>query len=93
MDLRLLADVFCGSALTLTVVSFADAPRPQSPCTTQVADINARLSGMEKKLATMPALSNDVSALKAADTANVKWQGDATQKLDEITKNLLLLFH
>jgi hypothetical protein len=48
MDLRLLAGVFCGSALTLAVVAFGDAPRPQSPCTMQVADINARLSGMEK---------------------------------------------
>jgi hypothetical protein len=51
------------------------------------------LSVMEKNLATMPALSSDVSALKAADTANVKWQSDATQKLDEISMNLLLLFH
>jgi hypothetical protein len=42
-----------------------------------------------KDLATMPALSGDVAALKAADTANVKWQGDATQKLDEINMNLL----
>jgi hypothetical protein len=89
MDLRLLAGVFCGSALTLGVVSFADAPRPQSPCTMQVPDINARLSEMEKNLATMPALSSDVAALKAADTANVKWQGDAMQKLDEINMNLL----
>jgi hypothetical protein len=55
----------------------------------QVADINARLSAMEKNLATMPALSSDVSALKAADTANVKWQGDTTQKLDEIDMNLI----
>ena len=55
----------------------------------QVADINARLSGIEKTLATMPALSSDVSALKAADTAHVKWQGDATQKLDEINMNLI----
>jgi hypothetical protein len=47
---------------------------------------------MEKNLATMPALWSDVSALKAGDTAK-KWQGDATQKLDEISKNLLLLFH
>jgi type II secretory pathway component PulM len=93
MDLRLLAGVFCGSALTLAVVSFADAPRAQSPCTMQVADINARLSEMEKNLATMPTLSSDVSALKAADTANVKWQRDAVQKLDEISKNLLLFFH
>jgi hypothetical protein len=53
---------------------------------------HARLSGMEKNLATMPALWSDVSALKAGDTAK-KWQGDATQKLDEISKNLLLLFH
>jgi hypothetical protein len=89
MDLRLLAGVFCGSALTLAVVSFADAPRPQGSCTVQVADINARLSEMGKNLATMPALSADVSALKAADTANVKWQGDATQKLDEINMNLI----
>ena len=89
MDLRLLAGVFCGSALTLAVVSFADAPRPQSPCMMQVADINARLSAMEKNLATMPALSSDVSALKAADTANLKWQGDTTQKLDEINMNLI----
>ena len=89
MDLRLLAGVFCGSALTLAVVSFADAPRPQSPCTMQVADINARLSEIGKNLATMPALSSDVAALKSADTANVKWQGDATQKLDEINKNLI----
>jgi hypothetical protein len=37
----------------------------------------------------MPALSSDVAALKAADTANVKWQGDAMQKLDEINMNLL----
>jgi hypothetical protein len=55
----------------------------------QVADINARLSEMRKSLDTMPALSADVSALKAADTANVKWQGDATQKLDEINMNLI----
>jgi hypothetical protein len=48
---------------------------------------------MEKSLASMPVLSSDVAALKAAATDNVKWQGDATQKLDEITKNLLLLFH
>jgi hypothetical protein len=89
MDLRLLAGVFCGSALTLAVVSFADAPRPQSPCTMQVADINARLSEVEKNLATMPALSSDVAALKAAGTANVKWEGDAIQKLDEINMNLL----
>jgi hypothetical protein len=89
MDLRLLGGVFCGSALTLAVVSFADAPRPQSPCTMQVADINARLSEIGKNLATMPALSSDVAALKSADTANVKWQGDATQKLDEINKNLI----
>ena len=89
MDLRLLAGVFCGSALTLAVVSFADVPRPQSPCTIQIADINARLSAMEKNLATMPALSSDVSALKAADTANVKWQGDTTQKLDEVNMNLI----
>jgi hypothetical protein len=93
MDLRLFAGVFCGSALTLAVVSFADAPRAQSPCTMQVADINARLTEMEKNLATMPALSSDVSALKAADTANVMWQRDAMQKLAEISKNLLLLFH
>jgi hypothetical protein len=89
MDLRLLAGVFCGSALTLAVVSFADAPRPQSPCTMQVADINARLSEMGKILATMPALSSDVAALKAADTAKVQWQGAAAQKLDEINMNLL----
>jgi hypothetical protein len=89
MDLRLLAGVFCGSALTLAVVSFADAPRPQSPCAMQVADINARLSKMGKDLATMSALSTDVAALKASDTANVKWRGDATQKLDEINMNLL----
>jgi len=55
----------------------------------QVADINARLSEIGKNLATMPALSSDVAALKSADTANVKWQGDATQKLDEINKNLI----
>jgi hypothetical protein len=89
MDLRLLAGVFLGSALTLAVVSFADAPRPQGSCAMQVADINARLSEMGKNLATMPELSADVSALKAADTANVKWQGDATQKLDEINMNLI----
>ena len=89
MDLRLLAGVFCGSALTLAIVSLADAPRPQGSCTMQVADINARLGEMGKNLATMPALSADVSELKAADTANVKWQGDATQKLDEINMNLI----
>jgi hypothetical protein len=55
----------------------------------QVADLNARLREMGKNLATMPALSADVSALKAADIANVKWQGDATQKLDEINMNLI----
>jgi hypothetical protein len=89
MDIRLLAGVICGSALTLAVVSFADAPRRQSQCTMQVADINARLSEMGKNLATMPALSSDVAALKAANTANVKWQGDATQKLEEINTNLI----
>jgi hypothetical protein len=88
MDLRLLAGVFCGSALTLAVVSFA-APRPESPCTMQIGDINTRLSEMEKHLATMPALLSDVSALITANTANVKWQGDAMQKLDEVNMNLL----
>lgn len=89
MDLRLLAGVFCGSALTLAVVSFADAPRSQSACTMQVADINARLSEVGKTLATMPALSSDVAALKAADMANAQWQSDATRKLDEINMNVL----
>ena len=89
MDLRLLAGVFCGSAVTLAFVSFADAPRPQGSCTIQVAEINARLSEMGKNLAAVRALSADVSALKAADTANVKWQGDVTQKLDEINMNLI----
>jgi hypothetical protein len=43
MDLRLLAGVFCGSALTLAVVAFGDAPRPQSSCTMQ-ADRNFKPS-------------------------------------------------
>ncbi|MGD0493928.1 MAG: hypothetical protein ABSC32_20570 [Steroidobacteraceae bacterium] len=89
MDLRVLAGVFCGVAFTLAVVSFADTPRPQSQCTMQVSEINARLTKIEKSLAAVPALSSDVASLKATDTANVKWQGDAMQKLNEINLNLL----
>ena len=88
MDLRLLSGFLCGSALTLAAVSFAD-PRPQSSCTMQVADINTRLSKIEKNLAIIPTLSNDISALTVANTANVKWQGDVTQKLNEINVNIL----
>ena len=90
MDLRLLTGFLCGSALTLAADSFAE-PRPQSPCAMQAADINTRLSAMENNLSTMPALSSDVSALIAANTANVKWQGTVAQKLDEINMNILHL--
>jgi hypothetical protein len=89
MELRLLAGAFCGAALTLAVVSFANAPRPQSSCAAELADINARLSAIEKDLATIPTLSSDISALQAAGTASAKWQGDVTQKLERIDSDVL----
>lgn len=87
MDLRLLAGVFCGSALTIALASIA-GPRPQSSCT-QVADVNTRLDAIEKNIATLSSISSEVSTLEAASTANAKWQADTTKKLDEINLNLL----
>jgi hypothetical protein len=90
MDLRLLASAFCGAALTLAVVSFASAPRPQSQCTVDLADTNARLSAIEKNLATIPTLSGDISRLQAAPgTTTAQWQSDITQKLDRLESDLL----
>jgi hypothetical protein len=89
MDLRLLASAFCGAALTLAVVSFASAPRPQSQCAVDLADTNARLSAIEKKLATIPTLSSDISKLQASGTTTAQWQSDVTQKLDRLESDLL----
>jgi hypothetical protein len=90
MDLRLLASAFCGAALTLAVVSFASASRPQSQCTVDLADTNARLSAIEKNLATIPTLASDISKLQAAPgSTTAQWQSDITQKLDRLESDLL----
>jgi hypothetical protein len=89
MDLRLLASAFCGAALTLAAVSFASAPRPQSQCAVDLADTNARLSAIEKNLATIPTLSSDISKLQTAGTTTAQWQSDVTQKLDRLESDLL----
>jgi hypothetical protein len=89
MDIRLIASAFCGSALTMAVVSFASTPRAQNQCTADIANISSRLSAIEQSVASVPALSNAIAALQAASASSDTWQSGVTAKLDQINANLL----
>jgi hypothetical protein len=89
MDIRLIASALRGSALTMAVVSFASAPRAQNQCTVDLANINSRFSAIEQSMASVPALSNAISALQTSSASSAAWQSGVTEKLDQINSNLL----